>query len=158
MSKQQKENQSQYSDDLAQIIPIRYSADGIIYYYMCNHTHGNMSSLIFPSGIIKKGEDPSKSAEEWLKHYTGYKSRNIRFIYRHSPDLERGPIFTYVAVVDELICNPQQKPVELTATELHKLILDNDIIDSVSLAALTILLFRSPKMTDYLDFEKKEKE
>ena len=117
--------------------------------------------LEFPAGGREPGESSQDAARRELKQETGYDTKNIKFLYSlfSSPSVSNNQLAVYIALVEGDHSNDYaesgekqafMKVVELSTEELHKKVLENEITDSQTLAALSVYLLNSQAAKKYL--------
>lgn len=134
----------------------------LTYVMIEQYRHGcGTTSIEFPAGRIDKGETAEQAAHRELAEETGYRAKQLKFLYRTHVNPVRFDIeqHVFLAVVEdepgelareESEVGAGMRTVEVSATALHKKILDNEITDVCSLASLAIALLQSKKAIEYL--------
>lgn len=118
-------------------------------------------SLEFPGGLKESNEPAEEAAIRELKEETGCKVLNIKFVHltNESPAVSQCKTHVYLAMVDAELesqnlehaeLRSDLKTVWLTSDELLKKVQDNDITDAKTLAALSVVLFKTAKAKEYL--------
>lgn len=142
----------------ALVIPIISNGEAEPEYLMLekHSTILNSSNLEFPKTNVLI-YPPENNIRSMINFLTGADPLDIKFIYKlyENPHLINSDTLVFIAVIkNDIDLNKEFKDcalTKLTAEELHTLVLNNEIVDSVSLAALTTTLFRNKKITQYLD-------
>lgn len=116
--------------------------------------------LEFPGGSKNPDETTEQAAIRELKEETGYDVKSVKFMYvfEVAPSLTSAKTYVYMAIVDgePADLNPDESEKdfqmvrkEYSADELLKLLRDNEITDSKTVAALATVLLQSPKALEY---------
>jgi len=149
------------------VVPVKINkaSQQISYVMVEQYRHGcGEFCLEFPAGKRDKGESSAAAAARELKEETGYESKHLKFCYTQFLSPVRGPSkqAVFLAVVEGEPEQPQReetevgsamKTVELTADELHKKVLNNEITSACSLGALCAVMLSSKQATKYLEMK-----
>jgi len=109
-----------------------------------------LTQLEFPSSKEIYDKTPEKTAKAVVLAETGYNIENIKFLYTLfiNPQLSEDKVSVYMGLtLDKELSN---KVVELDGDEILKKITDNEIIDSITLAAFAAILLKSSEAKKYL--------
>lgn len=149
--------------DGVMIVPIKLFAGEVSFILTSQYRYPTGKvSLEFPGGAVAPNEPTEASALRELLEETGYTSNKIKFIYvmdTISP-LSSAKTYVYSAVVEgepaPLQIEESEKDFGLTtrecsADQVLKLLRDNEITDSRTVAALSAVLLQSPKAIEYAD-------
>jgi len=121
-----------------------------------------MKTFEFPAGGKNAGESSKDAALRELKEETGYTPKSIKFFYSMFPDSSKSAeqLAIYLALVEgepeslELDDSEEGaglEVVEFTADDLHKLILDNEMVSGPSMAALLATMLQGRESVKYLN-------
>lgn len=148
------------------IIPVKLNPDtgapaNFVMIEQYRHPVGH-AVLEFPAGRRERGESSNDAAVRELKEETGFDPKWMKFMYSLFVDTARsgGQMAVFLAVVegepeeqdlDDYEQGTELKVKEFTADELHKLVLDNELVSGPSLAALLSVVMQGKEFTKYLE-------
>lgn len=147
--------------DSVQVVPIFVDGDSVDFIMVQQHRHPvSRKTLEFPGGAIDKGEIPKIAALRELQEETGYTTPSLKFLYQFNPSVAKSSArtFVYLALLegdpgannlDKVEKYSELEVVRLSSDDLLKKMLDNEITCSATLAALSVVLLRSPKAIEY---------
>lgn len=150
--------------DGVMIVPIKVDAEsGKVTYYMVEqyrHPAGE-KVLEFPRGGLNPGEGKRNCAERELLEETGFTAKWLKFLYQFCNDVANNTaqLSVYLALVDEdkgqsLEYSEQfyeLNLVEVGADEILRMIQNNEIRDSHTLAALNVAMLQTDEAKRYLE-------
>lgn len=146
------------------VVPVKPDENGNLTYVMVEqyrHPIGGFQ-MEFPAGGREREETSEVAARRELREETGYEAKHLKFMYSMFVDGARSPsqMAVFLAVVEgepdkqkldgsEEASNLTVK--EINAAELHKLVLDNELVSSPTLAALLTIVMQGKGFTKYLE-------
>jgi len=148
--------------DGVMVVPLRVRGDEVSFIFVQQYRYPvNRREFQFPGGAkTNAGETNEAAARRELKEETGYDAKSIKFFYSFNtmPSKSAHKMSVYVAYIegepgeidyeeDEVDAGLTVK--EFSADQVLKMIRDNEIADSKTLAALATVLLQSPKALEY---------
>lgn len=150
------------SHDGVVVVPIKVKSDNIYFVLVEQYRYPlDRKILEFPGGLCNPGEPKEQAARRELKEETGYEAQQIKFVYsfENAPSRDRSKTAIYLAIVED---EPHQTKLdkweeaselsikEFSSDEVYKMITENEITDTISVAALSVVMMQSPKAKDYM--------
>lgn len=147
------------------VVPVKVNKDRTDTSYIMveqyRHPIG-MFQLEFPAGGREAGESSKEAAIRELKEETGYTANKLKFIYSLFVDggLTGKQTAVFMALIDG---EPNDQDLdtgekgaglkvrEVSARDLHKLVLDNELVSGQSMAALLAVMLQGKNAIKYLN-------
>jgi ADP-ribose pyrophosphatase len=144
------------------VVPIKIGSNNSVSFVLTKQYRypAGKEVLEFPGGSRNPDETPEKAAARELLEETGYQPKSLKFLYvlDTAPAVTSAKTYVYVAIIDEkqsdVVLDEDEKDFGLssatyTADNILKMLVDNEITDCKTVAALAAVLLQSPKALEY---------
>lgn len=148
--------------DSVMVVPVKITDQGLRFILVKQYRYPlGREDYEFPGGACDKGESKEQAARRELLEETGYEAESIKFIYHMDKMASRSNSTEaiYLAVVGSQVGNQlddMEKEsglsiVEVSDDELLKMVRDNAITDTHTIAALAVAMLQGPKAKEYIE-------
>lgn len=145
------------------IVPVKVNEHNRLTFILVEQYRHPLGSkmLEFPGGAIDAGETSEQAAIRELEEETGYIGDRIKFVYKlhQLPSDSPSPTYVYLALVKNKKENHELLPSEanqglivreVSDDDFMKMIRENEIIDSKTLASAMVVLFQNKNALEYI--------
>ena len=150
------------SHDSVVVVPIKVKSDNIYFVLVEQYRYPlDRKTLEFPGGLCHSDEVKEQAARRELREETGYEAEQIKFVYslNNAPSRDVSKTAIYLAIVDDKPLDTkldkweeasELKIKEFSSDEVYKMITENEITDTMTVAALSVVMMQSPKAKEYM--------